>query len=367
MITLFTGMPGAGKTAAMVDLLSKLPGDRPIYVHYDPAAKRRPDQVVLHEGLKLDHQPIHVNDWPGSLPDDAICIIDEVQDVWRPRGSTAKVPDAIAALETHRHSGIDFYLTTQAPRLVDANVRGLVGRHVHIRDTGWLGRHWYEWPECNDSMTWKTCPVKKSYKLPAKAFELYTSATSHNKAIRTTPAALYWAIAFVVLTLIFGAYALMAINKRPVSGELVPLANSSSGQMTSTGFSPVERVKDGAGPIDDRVDFIPRVSSKPESAPAYDHLRVIKSMPVVTAGYCVGSDCKCYTDQGSDSGLSSSDCGAFVHNKPFNPYRGPKETVNDYGVASAGTPSSANHSPRGQSVGETVLGVSGADVTKLQL
>lgn len=320
MITLFTGMPGAGKTAALVDLLSKLPGDRPIYVHYDPAAKRRPDQVVLHESLKIPHEPIHVNEWPGELPDDAIMIIDEVQDVWRPRGSTSKVPDAVAALETHRHSGIDFYLTTQAPRLVDANVRGLIGRHVHIRDTGWLGRHWYEWPECNDGLSWKTCPVKKSFKLPAKVFELYQSATAHHKPIRTTPPALYWAIGFIVLALVLGVFAYRTFGKKP---EPVPAKSTPELNAPEPVQTPTSANGQTARPIDDRIDWIPRISNKPESAPAYDHLRVVVAMPQVVGGYCEGETCRCITQQGTDAGLGASECRRWLENPPFNPYKLP--------------------------------------------
>lgn len=352
MITLFTGMPGAGKTAALVDLLSRLPGDRPIFVHYDPAAKRRPDQIVLHESLLIPHQPIHANEWPGALPDDAILIIDEVQDVWRPRGSTTKVPDAIAALETHRHSGIDIYLTTQAPRLVDANVRGLIGRHVHIRDTGWLGRHWYEWPECNDSMVWKSCPVKKSYKLPAKVFDLYKSAVTHNKPIRSTPAALYWAIALIVLAvgLAIASYRVFSRDRAPVASAAPAPVGSSVGSAL-----PAPRLSSSSGPIDDRVDFIPRVSGKPESAPAYDHLRVIVAMPVVRGGMCVGEKCKCITDQGTDAGLSNADCRAYVSSPPFDPYRAPAAPATTLaGGASAGTPRPASRSPAVPSLAETV-------------
>jgi zona occludens toxin len=331
MINLFTGMPGAGKTAAVVGLISKLPGDRPLFVHYDPAAKRRPDQVVLHESLKIPHQPIHADDWPDHLPDDAILIIDEVQDVWRPRASGSKVPNAIAALETHRHSGIDFYLTTQAPRLLDVNVRGLAQRHVHIRDTGWLGRYWYEWPETNDGLNWKTCPVKQKYKLPKKAFELYQSAKSHHQAVRTVPKAFYISLLAFVLLAVMAYLAFKVVNRS--DAPALPVDLVVPGVTSPAPSLNVSRSLDRSGRalIDDRVDFIPRVSSKPESAPAYDHLRQIVAMPIVVGGYCVGDTCKCITNQGSDTGLSSSECRSWISNPPFDPYRLPdKLAVNGH-------------------------------------
>jgi len=316
MMTLFTGMPGAGKTAAMVDLIANLPGDRPIFVHFDPASRTRPNQVLLHESLTIPHQPIHADDWPDHLPDDAILIIDEVQSCWRPRGSGAKVPNAIAALETNRHAGIDIYMTTQAPRLVDANVRGLVNRHVHIRDTGWLGRYWYEWPECNDGLTWKTCPVKRKYTPPKSVFSLYKSAVSHHEFKRTIPKAFYLSLLAFFLLAVMAFFAFKVVNRSAAPVDLVPSVKTTSvADFTPRQVSSTNRL------IDDRVDFIPRVSNKPESAPAYDHLRVIVAMPQVVGGYCIGEECKCITNQGSDAGLSSSECRRWISNPPFDPYR----------------------------------------------
>ena len=127
MITLLTGAPGAGKTALLVEWLRTLYTDRPIYVHG-------------LNGLTLDHFEVDGNQWHTELPDGAIVVIAEVQQVWRPRGPGHAPPASVQALETHRHRGIDIFLTTQKPNLLASNVRGLVGRHVHIRDTGWLGR-----------------------------------------------------------------------------------------------------------------------------------------------------------------------------------------------------------------------------------
>lgn len=304
MITLFTGSPGAGKTLSLVHYLSSLPGDRPLYV----------DGL---NGLTLPHTECDASKWHEELPDGAILVIDEVQRVWRPRGSGAKVPDAVAALETHRHHGIDVFMTTQAPALLDANVRNLVGRHVHIRDTGILGRYWYEWPETNTSMAWKSCVNKKRLRLPKKAFSLYKSSSMHTEPVRGVPRSLYVGIvALLVLSvLVYGVWRI--INKTQHVAP-APVASAPSGAAAGAPQGPqmVER----SPAIDDRVDFIPRVSGKPESAPAYDHLRVIVAMPVVTAGACAGDECHCFTDQGSPV-LSSRDCKEFVHTRPFDPYR----------------------------------------------
>src|SRR4030067_873930 len=54
--------------------------------------------------------------------------------------------DYVAALETHRHGGFDIWLISQHAGLIDANVRKLIGRHIHLRE-GLLGRYLYEWAE----------------------------------------------------------------------------------------------------------------------------------------------------------------------------------------------------------------------------
>jgi len=206
MITVFTGSPGAGKTASLVDFLSKLPGDRPLFV----------DGL---DGWTLPHTVVDANNWHAELPDGAILVIDEVQRVWRPRGAGAKVPESVSQLETHRHRGIDVFVTTQAPRLMDSNVRVLVGRHVHIRDVGVLGRYWYEWPECNDAMAWKTCINKKRISLPKKAFALYKSASLHTVPVRGIPRAIFVGLIALMIfaVLAYGVYKI--INRTQIPGS----------------------------------------------------------------------------------------------------------------------------------------------------
>lgn len=304
MITLFTGSPGAGKTAFLVDYLSKISDGRPIYS----------DGL---DGLLIPHFPVDSSDWHNQLPDGAILVIDEVQRVWRPRGPGAKVPESVAELETHRHRGIDIFITTQSPRLVDSNVRALIGRHIHIRDTGILGRYWYEWPECSENMAWKTCINKKRVSLPKKAFQLYKSASLHTVPVRGVPRALFIGIAALLIftILAFMAYRIFQRNQSPSpdNKKITAESNNSSGNFITADVKKL--------PIDDRVDFIPRVSHKPESAPAYDHLRKISVMPVVVGGYCQGDHCKCITQQGTDPGLSNDECRTWVYSRPFDHYR----------------------------------------------
>ena len=198
MITLITGAPGAGKTAALVSMLADVDPGRPVYVSGIPE-------------LSLPGRTIHVLEdpasWPHEIPDGALVCIDEVQRLWRPRPAGQPVPADIAELETHRHRGFDFWIITQHPGLLHKNVRTLVGRHVHLRDVGVLGRWWYEWPECceNALTGWKTAPIKRRYRLPRRAFGWYRSASMHMAKSRAFPVPLIVA-AVAVVACVFAGY-----------------------------------------------------------------------------------------------------------------------------------------------------------------
>lgn len=315
MITLITGVPGSGKTAGALDLILKEYGDRPLFV----------DGL---NGLKLEHVPIDVMDWPAQVPDGAVVVVDEVQRKWRPRGPGGKVPDSVAALETHRHRGIDFVIITQNPRLVDTNVRALVGRHVHIRSTGFLGRWAYEWPECNTELSWAKCQNKRRYKLPKKVFDLYTSASLHTKPVHKIPLTMFFLAAVVLGLLAVGFWFYRGQKK----AEAPPLPVSQGSPFT--GATPPPAPSKPAF-IDDRVDFLPRVSDVPESAPAYDGLRHLVNMPTVSGGVCKNGQCKCYTQQGTPAGLTSEACKKWMDAPPFDHYTvKPPSTV-----AASGSPS----------------------------
>lgn len=307
MITLITGAPGAGKTAALVSMLQELGKDRAIYAHGIP-------------DLKIPHVALDdPSNWPTDVPDGSVVVIDEVQNVWRPAGAGAKLPESIAKLETHRHRGIDFYIITQGPNLVHSNVRALVGRHVHLRDIGVLGRWWYEWPETADNCRtgWKTAPIKKRYRLPKHIFDSYKSASIHVKPIRSFPKVLV-VLALAVVALGWLGWSTYGTIQQKAFGGKSPTIPPAVGQVIAGPGGAAPGVK--SGERYDATQFIPRVSDKPESAPAFDALRVVVNMPQVVGGMCFRGSCKCVTQQGTDAGLSDRLCRAWIDNRPFDPY-----------------------------------------------
>ena len=315
MITVITGTPGAGKTALAVDLLLREYADRPLYV----------DNL---NGLLLEHYELDVMEWHTEVPDGALIICDEIQRKWRPRGPGAKVPVCISALETHRHRGIDFILITQNVKLIDSNVRALVGRHLHIRDTGWMGRWLYEFPECDTNNSWKRCENKRRYTLPKHVFDKYKSASMHIKPVRSKPLLLYivGAAIFALLYLLWSLYS--SFKSDPVATQpdqpsiTQQSASMASGLAASVGLAPTPASTSGQK-IDDRVDWIPRVSNMPETAPAFDEVRKVQAFPVVAGGVCFKGECKCFTQQGTNAGLNHDECLIAIDKPRFDAYSAP--------------------------------------------
>ncbi len=311
MITFITGAPGAGKSAAVVSMLAELGKDRPVYVNGIA-------------DLKIDHLPLtdaEVLDWPNTVPDGSCIVIDEVQRLWRPRGAGTKVPPEIQALETHRHRGLDFYIISQKPSLCDKNIRDLTGRHVHLRDIGLLGRWWYEWPEIADncSASWKNAPIKKRYRLPKSIFGQYKSASIHVKPVRSVP----WMV-FVLGGALLGTSYLGWLAYGAVSSKMSPVASPAA--LTTAGVSTVLPVARASTQLPkssgfNLAAFVPVVSAFPESAPAYDDLRVVTTMRRLVAGWCAGESCECRDNQGIVLDLPKGVCNEFVQKGRFDPYR----------------------------------------------
>lgn len=327
MITLITGTPGAGKTAYAVMLLQQELQRQP-----------RPVFVVGIPELKLDHERApKVEDWTllesseedetekeaaFTFPDGSLVIIDEAQKVYRPRPVGGKVPAHVAAFEKHRHKGLDFWLITQHPTLIDSNVRKLVGKHIHLRSQ-WSGRTLYEWPEANEpeSRTNRDAATKRSYRLPAKVFGLYKSASIHVKQSRRIPVALFVLIGAVLLA---GGGIYYSVQRIGAADKSVVQSSGPAVERGSVAATPRAQPTAADRPQQNDVSpdaWVPRINTRPETAPLYDSFRQVKTMPVVAGCLAMRDRCKCYTDQATDAFLTEDQCREWLKNPPFNPWR----------------------------------------------
>ncbi len=319
MLTLLTGVPGSGKTAAGVDLVRKLvEGGRPLYV------LEIPEDGVERINLKLPHTLLgdeaSCHRWHEIVPDGAVVFAPEGQRIWPARAPSARVPLHAEAVGQHRHRGIDMVVDTQGPKLLDDKVRLRVGRHIHLRDLGILGRHWYEWPECGDPGQWRSAPIKVRYRLPRAVFGLYTSATQHIKPVRKIPPQLYvlGLLIPLLLFIVWRMYNSIADKQgpKPSPGATAQAAPSAGGSVGRSVAAPVTAV-------DMLVAATPRVSDDPRSAPRFDPLRVVARMPRIMGGWCRAGKCVCYIDDALKAPISNDACARWVADPPFDAYHVP--------------------------------------------
>ncbi len=214
MITLITGTPGSGKTAYALDMmlrLQKLDNSRKLFVHGIPELKV-PHEIVVCDSKTCDYcttltdrdSYLQAQNWHEWADQGAIFFFDEVQNIHRPRHSSAAVPECVATYEVHRHRGLDFFMITQNPSLIDLNVRALVSRHIHLTST-WARRVQHEWAQCKTDISSTTDEsIKSNYKLPKDVFKLYKSASLHTSVNRKKPFVLYALPVLVIL--IFDQY-----------------------------------------------------------------------------------------------------------------------------------------------------------------
>jgi zona occludens toxin len=332
MITLITGTPGAGKTAWIVNEMLK-PGfdaDRRVFVHAIPDFKLPHEPVYCHSPLcdhcrsvKIREGSIYVEDWHEWATDGSLIVIDEVQRVWRPRGPAQKVPDAVAKLETHRHRGIDFWIVSQRASLFDTNVRGLTSKHVHLVST-WKGRKEYEWPECKDNTSSTSDAVERPYRLNARAFALYRSASLHTKVSHRRPLAFYALFALVAVIGYIGVH----FYQRFTGGS--PLYGRSEVAGTNPGVALPGAKPQDAQPLGlpsasktdvyDEAQWQPAIKGRPETAPVYQPLMKVVDYPYPSACVSTKSRCSCYTGQGTVYPVSEAYCREMATGHVFNPY-----------------------------------------------
>ncbi len=278
----------------------------------------------------------YVENWSEWADEGGLIILDEVQRIWRPRSSGAAVPPEISALETHRHKGLDFWLISQNGKLLDQNIRRLVNRHIHLSAT-WKGRFQFEWSEYKENVTSTSDSVSRPYILNKDVFGKYKSATLHTTLKKRYPIAVY-VVGVCAVLLSYLVYDLVQkftkvdTLQQTVKVETIqdPLKINSNDVQTlsqsKTTSKTTSKKHDAVTP-----DFKPRQAGRAETAPAYDNLLKIQSVPF--PNQCLawtsekGKFCKCLTDQGTPYQMAYDTCIAYAKGEVYNPYIPPKNSI----------------------------------------
>jgi len=321
MIYLHTGVPGAGKTLLTLYLVEQ----ERVRSLSDPAFKDFPEgrPVFYHniKGLQLPGwiEMVDPLKW-YELPVGSMIVMDEAQDLFRPRHYGSNVPEHVAQLEKHRHRGHDLWLITQSPALVDTNVRNLVGTHRHVMRTFGMKRavmhEWANGVKLNPGMQGaRSMSTKIHMRYPREVFGWYKSAELHTHKARI-PARVFLmfgaVIAAVVGAGIFGRH-MWQRTHAPVQAEGATVGGL--------------QVKGGAGVHEanwlSKPDYFEsrtaRIPGLPGTAPAYDEVSKPSIAPKPVVAIASAKECRLYTQQGTRiQGASQLLCRQILENGYFD-------------------------------------------------
>lgn len=293
MITLITGLPGNGKTLyALASIKVKA---------------EKEGRTVYYSGIAdlklpwIEHPP---EQWM-DLPAKSMMVIDEVQRVMRPRMHGTAVPPFVAALETHRHKGVDLVLITQHPMLLDSNVRRLVGQHFHVVRK--FGTHFatvHEWASVKESCDKnREDSIKHEWRYPKEVFDYYKSAEAHTVK-RRIPMKL-WVLLALPFVIVGGIWFGIEHSKPKPASTPAGIAPGAPGSTQQAG----KQVLTASQYVD---QFAPRVSGLAYTAPAYDELTKPVRAPYPAACVASATRCSCYTQQGTALEVPKSLCLSIV-------------------------------------------------------
>jgi hypothetical protein len=349
MIKLFTGLPGHGKTLRAIFELLELErverkraasGEGDIFSHFYHLGIDGLDPSIA------EPLPFPIQRW-RELPRGSVVVVDEAWKYFPQRGPGTP-PDWIGALAEHRHLGIEVWLVSQDPRQLDAFVRRLVERHIHLsRKAGLRGALVFSWDRLQDDPTNYFAlkqAQKETWRYPRKLFKVYRSATMHLVKVRVPFRIwVYLALLPVVLFLLWQAFAVFRGNGLVGSHKSMPgvVSGSSSsasrgGVPPASGSSSVSAIaasslggsQDTLGRLPANATaeqyaqfFVPRIAGMPWSAPWHDAERPVAKPDV----YCIVASgvCRCYTEQITRLVVPTMQCFQIARDGVYNPFREP--------------------------------------------
>lgn len=287
-IVLVTGLPGHGKTLYALQRVQN--------------EALKDGRAVFYSGIRdlaLPWQQWDPERWQELEPG-SIMVIDECQSVFPVRGR-GQPPDWIEELAKHRHLGVDFYVITQNPMLMDAFVRRLCDRHFHVVrkfGTQFATVHEFTNGVRENCATSREGGIRHEWRYPREVFGWYKSAELHTVK-RRVPARVWFLVAAPIL---FAVFAGVAYNRMvPDSDASGEAAQASSLAASAPRADPVGRrgAQAAAEPRDYLADFVPRVPGLDYTAPAYDEVTKPAQAPYPAACVAMGPRCVCYTQQGT--------------------------------------------------------------------
>lgn len=371
MISLITGQPGNGKSLfALWFIKTKADQEnRPVFYHGI--------SNLAVPGI-LPWTEFKAEEWP-DLPDGSIVLIDEAQFVFPRKPNGAVLPAHYEKLAVHRHKGLDIFVITQHPSLIDNFVRKLVGQHFHSKRKFGLERATiYEWSETQpapENAASHKSAITLAWPFKKEVYTWYKSAEVHTVK-KKIPAKLFLVGVFVLC--VIAALVMFVKNYGGgVKNEVSPVLTTSTPGVP--GAVPGAHASPGKAPFDalaDAREYVamntPRVAGLPQTAPKYDPLTKPDRVPVPAACIQVGRaesgkvDCKCFTQQGTAMGVEFNMCVEFARNGYFQEFDADKDRKQEHRTA-AGVAVLANRPDQPlRDAGAISLAFADAPVSKME-
>lgn len=337
-IELYTGQPGNGKTALMMERLIEEAkrGERAIYACGIDG---------LQDGLASvldDPRRWNEKDAEGThlVPNGAIIFVDEA---WKWFGhlhdaTRQQTPRHVLDLAEHRHRGLDFVWTTQQPNQLYPFVRGLIGAHSHVvRRFGTKMIDVFRWGELNEeikSSAKRDIAQRTTRLLPSHVYGQYKSAEVHTIKPRVP-----WKVmalpALAIAAIVLGYLAYDSLKPDNMAAK----ATGKGTQSAQADAVPTATTQPGEAPHDPKwrtaaeyaKDHLPRIATMPWTAPVFDDRSVTADPLLVCMSSMAGNDgngnyreasCTCVTEQGTAYDITQPECRTLARYGPvYNPYR----------------------------------------------
>lgn len=358
-IDLYTGQPGNGKTALMVERLmaDAKKAERPIFaaginglapglatVLDDPTRWNEIDPAVEGScvcGIEFGSDGMPIPRPPHAhtlVPDGSLIFVDEA---WKWFGhlhnaGNQKTPKHVLALSEHRHRGIDFVWTTQQPNQLYPFIRGLIAEHSHVvRRFGTSMIDVFKWGELNEevkSQAKRDLSQRDTRLLPKASFGQYKSASEHTIKAKI-PFKVLALPALVVIAGIAGFLAYQSLKPDAYAKKFGGQGQSASADATASGSAAPKGTD--TPKFKDATDYarkhLPRFGSMPWTAEVFDQRDVTADPAVICMSSMGGADaqgehkdpsCTCLTEQGTLYDLSQPECRTIARRGPvYNPYK----------------------------------------------
>lgn len=310
MITLSTGLNGAGKGVFTIDFVIK--------------KAKAENRTVYYNGIRNCTVPgwIELKDpraWT-TIPPGSIFVQDEAQEPY-PQKLSGDLPPYIRLLARHREQfGIDMFFMTPHPMSLHPELRRLVAQHFFcVRKFGKDESKIHEFNKIRENCDKNSKGgIDHDYVFNKEIYGLYTSAPAHTgQGKRPFKYYLMFIFPLVAIAALYGTYLIIKpIYQRYTAPETVEETVTDKPEQTGFIRASSKRTKEI-----ENLTYIqahtPELPDFPQTAPAYKELTKPENVPYPAACVAMGNLCKCYTQQGTKLKTSDAVCHQIVENGFF--------------------------------------------------